>query len=91
MEEQKAMVMRMCIPSTMKIELEAHEMVGGTFAQWMIHLEAQYGNTEEMEKKRWKDMRIQHRGKLRSPEWRSFMAQFMAGLSSLEQLGMRLS
>jgi hypothetical protein len=45
----------------------------------MTHLETRHGNTEEMEKKQWRELRIHHPGKLRSPEWRSFMARFMAG------------
>jgi hypothetical protein len=74
---EKALIFERCMPQNLKMEMQSHMAQGNSFSQWLNRLTVRYGNAGELERKQWREMHLQYKGKLDVADWRSFMACFL--------------
>jgi hypothetical protein len=73
---EKALVFRQHVPENLKREMDSFMGQGHSFAQWVNRLSVRFGNTQELERKQWRELRLEFKGQLKVSDWLSYMSVF---------------
>ena len=73
---ENSLVFKNYLPDNLKKEMESYMAQGHSFVKWINRLQVRYGNTSELERKQWYELRLETKGQVKVADWRSFMSVF---------------